>query len=79
MNMMNITRPELVSIEPGRELYVAMIYARQAAEYLLIAHVKRDEENTIGADYNRTYAMHQIELMAAALGLEIVERKQVAA
>lgn len=79
MNMMNITRPEPTPIEPGRELYVAMIHARMAAEYLLTAHIKRDEKNEIGANFNHTYAMHQLELMADALGLKITERKQVAA
>lgn len=63
------------NIETGMELYTAMIHARTAAEHLLITHVMRRNGNAAGADINHTQAMLQLDLMADALGIELVEKK----
>lgn len=60
------------------ELYTAMLQSRYAGEALLRAHALRSVDK-FSSEYYREEAMRHINEMAATLGLEITERKQVAA
>lgn len=62
--------------DPGMELYTAYIHSRQAGESLLKAHVLR-ERDKIAADHHHTRAMEQLDLLADALGLDLVPRADV--
>ena len=72
-----MTTPDTVN--PGMELYGAMIHARQAAEYLLVSHHQRRNGHPSGGSHYYDQAMNQLHLMAADLGLEVVKRHRVAA
>ena len=58
-------------------LFNGYFYTQRAHDYFLRAHCLRDQP--ISREHYRKLAMNELEQLAAALGLELVERKQEAA